>query len=50
MKHYFLFLLAAICLLVTTNTASAQLVIRDNGRAEIGIDPQNPAPSGLPPQ
>lgn len=50
MKHYFLFLLAAICLLVTTNTASAQLVIRDNGRVEIGIDPQNPAPSGLPPQ
>ena len=50
MKHFFSFLLAAICLLVTTNTASAQLVIRDNGRAEIGIDPQNPAPSGLPSQ
>ena len=50
MKHFLSFLLAAICLLVTTNTASAQLVIRDNGRAEIGIDPQNPAPSGLPSQ
>ena len=50
MKHYLLFLLAAICLLVCANQAQAQLVICDNGRAEIGIDPQNPAPTGLPSQ
>jgi hypothetical protein len=50
MRNFISFILAAICLLVTTNTASAQLVIRDNGRAEIGIDPQNPAPTGLPSQ
>ena len=50
MRNFISFILAAICLLVTTNTASAQLVIRDNGRAEFGIDPQNPAPSGLPSQ
>lgn len=50
MKHSLLFLLAAICLLVCANQAQAQLVIRDNGRAEIGIDPQNPAPTGLPSQ
>ena len=52
MRHSFSFsfLLAVICLLIGANQAQAQLVIRDNGHAEIGIDPQNPAPSGLPSQ
>ena len=50
MRTFIFLFLATICLLVTTNTASAQLVIRDNGHVEIGIDPQNPAPTGLPSQ
>ena len=44
-----LFLLAAFLLTGAANQVSAQLIIRDNGHAEIGIDPENPPPSNLPP-
>ena len=37
----FSFLLAVICLLATTNTVSAQLIIRNNGHAEIGSNPDS---------
>ena len=40
---------ALLCLLALSNQVNAQLVIRDNGRVEIGTDPDNPAPPGLNP-
>ena len=43
------FILAVICLLASSSQMSAQLIIRNNGHAEIGIDPQYPAPEGLNP-
>lgn len=49
MKCYLFILSAVICLVISTNQVSAQLVIRDNGHVEIGIDPENPAPAGLNP-
>jgi len=45
----FKFLAALFCLLAIVNQVNAQLVIRDNGRMEIGTDPDNPAPPGLNP-
>jgi len=45
----FKFLAALLCLLALSNQVNAQLVIRDNGRVEIGTDPDNPAPPGLNP-
>lgn len=35
----FLFIAALLCLLVSTNQVSAQLIIRNNGHAEIGTNP-----------
>ena len=49
MKKKQIFLAALFCLLATANQVNAQLVIRDNGRVEIGTDPDNPAPPGLNP-
>lgn len=43
------YLAALFCLLALSNQVNAQLVIRDNGRVEIGTDPDNPAPPGLNP-
>ncbi len=43
-----LFVLAAICLLASASQVSAQLIIRNNGHAEIGHDPYDPVPEGLP--
>ena len=44
----FLFLSAVFCLLASANQVNAQLIIRNNGYAEIGHDPYDPVPSGLP--
>ena len=41
-------LLAVICLLASASQVSAQLIIRNNGHAEIGHDPYDPVPEGLP--
>ncbi len=49
MKKKQIFLAALFCLLALSNQVNAQLVIRDNGRVEIGTDPDNPAPPGLNP-
>ena len=43
-----LFVLAAICLLASASQVNAQLIIRNNGHAEIGHDPYDPVPEGLP--
>ena len=40
--------LAIICLLASASQVSAQLIIRNNGHAEIGHDPYDPVPEGLP--
>ncbi len=37
------------CLLVSASQVSAQLIIRNNGHAEIGHDPFDPVPEGLNP-
>ena len=37
MKKYFI--LAVLCLLVSASPVSAQLIIRNNGHAEIGVNP-----------
>ncbi len=44
-----IYFLAVICLLASASQVSAQLIIRNNGHAEIGIDPEYPAPEGLNP-
>ena len=44
----FLLLSAVLCLLAGANQVNAQLIIRNNGHAEIGHDPYDPVPSGLP--
>ena len=47
-KMYYLAVL--FCLLASASQVSAQLVIRNNGHAEIGHDPYDPVPEGLNPQ
>ena len=39
MKKTYLFLAVIICLLVSTNQVSAQLIIRNSGHAEVGVNP-----------
>ena len=39
MKNFLLFLAAIVCLLVSTNQVSAQLIIRNSGHAEVGVNP-----------
>lgn len=39
-----LFILAAICLLASSSQVSAQLIIRNNGHAEIGVNPNENDP------
>ena len=46
----FLFFAALCCMLATANQVSAQLIIRNNGHAEIGHDPFDPVPEGLNPE
>ena len=41
--------LAVICLLASASQINAQLIIRNNGHAEIGHDPYDPVPEGLNP-
>jgi hypothetical protein len=41
MRKTFFLIASVICLLVTTNTVSAQLVIRNNGHAEVGTNPNS---------
>lgn len=40
----FLFIMAAICLLASSSQVSAQLIIRNNGHAEIGVNPDENDP------
>ena len=40
--------MAIICLLASANQVNAQLIIRNNGHVEIGHDPYDPVPEGLP--
>lgn len=42
-----LLFIAVICLLASANPMSAQLIIRNNGHAEIGQDPYDPLPTEL---
>lgn len=44
-----MFMAALFCLLASANPMSAQLIIKNNGRAEIGQDPFDPVSSGLDP-
>ena len=44
-----LILAALFCLLTSVNQVNAQLIIKNNGRAEIGQDPFDPVSSGLDP-
>lgn len=44
----FILLSAVFCLLASANQVNAQLIIRNNGHAEIGHDPYDPVPTGLP--
>ncbi len=39
MKKSFIFLTAIICLMLASTPADAQLIIRNNGHAEIGVNP-----------
>lgn len=41
-------ILAVLCLLTSASQVNAQLIIRNNGHAEIGHDPYDPVPAGLP--
>lgn len=41
MRHFVSFILAAICLLTCTNQAQAQLIIRNSGHAELGVNPSS---------
>ncbi len=41
MKKTYLFLAVIICLLVSTNQVSAQLIIRNSGHAEVGVNPDS---------
>ena len=43
------FLAVMFCLLASASQVSAQLVIRNNGHAEIGVNPYDPVPQGLNP-
>lgn len=49
MKKYYLILAVLLCLLASANPMNAQLIIRNNGHAEIGHDPFDPVPEGLNP-
>jgi hypothetical protein len=48
MKKSLLFVAVLFSLLVSVPQVSAQLIIRNNGHAEIGHDPFDPVPEGLP--
>ena len=48
MKNLFS-IMAVLCLLATAIPTNAQLIIRNNGHAEIGHDPFDPVPEGLNP-
>ncbi len=48
MKKSFIFLTAIICLMLASTPADAQLIIRNNGHAEIGVNPFETVPEGLP--
>lgn len=39
-------ILAVLCLLTSASQVNAQLIIRNNGHAEIGHDPYDPVPAG----
>ena len=47
MKHFFISIMAIICLLMASSSADAQLIIRNNGHAEIGVNPFEPLPDSL---
>ena len=47
MKQISFFFMAIICLLAASNQAGAQLIIRNNGHAEIGPNPFEPLSKSL---
>lgn len=48
MKKIYFFFTAIICLLAASIPADAQLIIRNNGHAEVGVNPFETVPEGLP--
>ncbi len=49
MKNLVKLLAVIVCLLVTTNQVNAQLLIKNSGNAEIGVDNIDPENPGIPP-
>ena len=47
MKTLSIYIMAIICLLVASCPADAQLIIRNNGHAEVGVNPYEPLPDSL---
>ena len=47
MKTLSIYFMAIICLLVASCPADAQLIIRNNGHAEVGVNPYEPLPDSL---
>ena len=47
MKKILSYLVAITCLLVASNSADAQLIIRNNGHAEIGVNPSSTDPDTI---
>ena len=47
MKKILFFIMAIICLFMASSPADAQLIIRNNGHAEVGVNPFEPLPDSL---
>ena len=47
MKKILFFIMAIICLFMASGPADAQLIIRNNGHAEVGVNPFEPLPDSL---
>ena len=47
MKKISFFIMAIICLFMASGPADAQLIIRNNGHAEVGVNPFEPLPDSL---
>ena len=47
MKSFSIYFMAIICLFMASCPADAQLIIRNNGHAEVGVNPYEPLPDSL---
>ena len=47
MKQFILSIMAIICLMLASSSADAQLIIRNNGHAEIGVNPSSADPDTI---